>query len=144
MTPRRGVPADAEALAGLEQELFGVEAYGAGSVRDELVDARRVVLVVGDPAVGYVVLALAGEVADVERIGVSATHRRQGHAGRLLGAADAQARVRGAVRLLLEVGADNAEALAFYAAEGFEAIAHRRGYYRDGTDVLVLERALRA
>ena len=45
-------------------------------------------------------------------------------------------------RMLLEVSADNPDALGFYAAEGFTAIGRRARYYRDGSDAVVMERAV--
>ena len=50
------------------------------------------------------------------------------------------AKLLGATRILLEVSADNAGALAFYEAEGFAEIDRRRRYYRDGSDAVVLAR----
>ena len=38
------------------------------------------------------------------------------------------------------MSADNDAALAFYAGEGFVEIDRRRGYYRDGSDAVVMER----
>ena len=46
--------------------------------------------------------------------------------------------------MLLEVAAGNAAALAFYGAEGFTEVARRRHYYRDGSDAVVMQRALPA
>jgi ribosomal-protein-alanine N-acetyltransferase len=57
----------------------------------------------------------------------------------LLEAVRRAARSDGATRMLLEVSAGNAAALAFYAAEGFTRIDRRPRYYLDGTDALVLQ-----
>ena len=54
----------------------------------------------------------------------------------------AAARADGAERMLLEVSAANAAAVAFYDAQGFARIDVRRRYYRDGSDALVLARPL--
>jgi ribosomal protein S18 acetylase RimI-like enzyme len=89
----------------------------------------------GDGAVvGYVVVRVGPDVADLHRIAVAPAARRRGLARRLL------AEVGPLPRLLLEVSADNDEARAFYAAEGFTELARRRRYYRDGSDAVVMER----
>ena len=133
MTLRPGEEGDVDALAALEQELFGVDAWSVGSVRDELL-AGTVVVAADPDVVGYVVTRPAGDVVDLMRIGVARSSRRRGLARALL------AEVTSDVRMLLEVSAENAGALAFYAAEGFVEIARRKRYYRDGSDAVVMER----
>ncbi|CAN5491801.1 hypothetical protein BH10ACT10_BH10ACT10_12340 [soil metagenome] len=133
MTLRRALPADLDDLVALDQQLFGADAWSAASVRDE-VDADRVVVAADPGLVGYVVTRPAGDAVDLMRIGVVPAVRRRGLARALLGA------VTSDVRLLLEVSAGNPGALAFYTAEGFEEIARRKRYYRDGSDAVVMER----
>ena len=133
MTLRRALEADVVALTDLEAELFGVDAWSAASVRQEVL-ADRVVVAVDPDLVGYVVTMPAGDAVDLLRIGVAPSHRREGLARALL------AEVASDVRMLLEVGAGNEAALAFYAAEGFTEVARRRRYYRDGSDAVVMQR----
>jgi ribosomal-protein-alanine acetyltransferase len=133
---------DVPSVLALERELFGVDAWSEASVREELTGARRLAVVACDPGVvGYVVTASAGDVVDLQRIAVHPSRRRQGLARSLLGRACALV-VGG--RMLLEVAAGNAAALAFYGAEGFTEVARRRHYYRDGSDAVVMQRALPA
>ena len=40
----------------------------------------------------------------------------------------------------LEVRVDNAPAINFYKNNGFKELGLRKGYYRDGTDALVMVR----
>lgn len=145
MSVRPAVEADVRALAELEAALFGADAWSEQQVRADVLGSRRSVLVQaqGLACEGYVVVSQAGDVADLDRIAVAADRRRQGLARSLLAAAVEEAKGAGAVRLLLEVAADNEGALAFYAAEGFAEIARRRRYYRSGADAVVMERALR-
>jgi ribosomal-protein-alanine N-acetyltransferase len=132
---------DVAAVAALERELFAADAWSAASVLEEFTGPRRVAVVAVLPGdgvgrlVGYAVAARAGDVVDLQRVGVHPDHRRRGLARALLAATlDAEART------LLEVSADNTAAIAFYVAEGFSEIARRRRYYRDGSDAVVLER----
>ncbi len=142
MTLRAATAADVAAVADLEQELFGSDAWSAAQVEDELLGWRRRAWVAGDPVHGYAVTAVSGDVVDLERIGVAPGHRRGGVARDLLERAVEAAVGDGAVRMLLEVAADNEGALAFYAGSGFHEISRRRRYYRSGSDAVVLERTL--
>jgi ribosomal-protein-alanine N-acetyltransferase len=133
---------DVPAVLSLERAAFGVDAWSEASVREELTGPRRVSLVACDPGVvGYVVTASAGDVVDLQRIAVHPRRRRHGLARSLLALVCAQADED---RMMLEVAAGNAPARAFYAAEGFTEVGRRRGYYRDGSDAVVMERALPA
>jgi [ribosomal protein S18]-alanine N-acetyltransferase len=138
---RDATAADRAAVAAAEHDLFGADAWSPALVAHALGDdARTTVLAEVDGVLtGYAVLALAGDVADLERIAVGATHRRTGLGSALLDAVRARARVAGAERLLLEVRDGNRAAEAFYAAHGAVIIDRRRRYYRDGSDALVLQ-----
>lgn len=145
MIIRPAVSADVTAVAALEQELFGVDAWSADSVRAELTGERRHALVACDGGVvGYAVTTRSGDLVDLQRIAVAPGHRRAGVASRLLDALCTAGRDGGARRMLLEVGAGNEAALAFYARAGFVEIDRRARYYRDGSDALVLEAPLAA
>ena len=144
MNLRLATAEDAAAVLALERDLFGVDAWSEESVRGELTGPRRVAVVACDPdLVGYAVTATAGDVVDLQRIAVHPERRRRGLAHDLLAAVSAQMTGQaGARRMLLEVSAANGPALAFYAAEGFAEIHRRPGYYRDGSDAVVMARPL--
>ena len=138
-------PADVEAVAAIEQEVFGVDAWSPESVLHELTGERRHAVVALDPSsrlVGYAVTLRSDDVLDLQRIAVAPDRRRSGVARELLAEVRREGRAGGAHRMLLEVGADNAGALAFYAAEGFVQIDRRPRYYRDGSEALVLRASL--
>ena len=141
---RPAAATDVPSLLALEADLFGPDAWSEASLRDELdgPGRRAVVLVSGAEVVGYAVTMRAGDVVDLQRIAVRPDHQRQGLAARLLADALAAARADGADRMLLEVSAANAAAVAFYDAQGFTRIDVRRRYYRDDSDALVLARPL--
>jgi [ribosomal protein S18]-alanine N-acetyltransferase len=136
---RDAAEGDAEAVATAEQELFGADAWTPALVADALAGRTALLAEVDGVIAGYAVLAVAGEVADLERIAVLAPHRRSGLATALLNATRARARAAGAARLLLEVSESNRGARAFYATRGSVELDRRRRYYRDGSDALVLQ-----
>ena len=133
---------DLGVVVSLERELFGVDAWSDASVLEELTGPRRHSVLACDhdgSVLGYAVTSLTGDVADLQRIAVAPAHRRRGVAHGLLEEARRAARVGGADHMLLEVGASNKAALAFYACEGFIQIDRRPRYYHDGGDALVLQ-----
>jgi ribosomal-protein-alanine N-acetyltransferase len=142
---RRAAATDAEAVARIEAESLGADAWSPALVT-EGVEGRvptlhyLVAATADHHPVGYAATSLAGDVADLQRIAVAAAHRRTGVASALLDGVLDLAASHGAERVLLEVREDNASARAFYAARGFAEIARRPRYYRDGTTALVLER----
>ncbi|MGD2133125.1 MAG: ribosomal protein S18-alanine N-acetyltransferase [Maricaulaceae bacterium] len=92
--------------------------------------------------VGYALArAIAGE-AEIISIGVLAAARRRGLGRALLDRTLAAAFAAGARSVHLEVSVDNAAAQTLYLRAGFAKAGVRRGYYGDGSDALVLERAL--
>jgi [ribosomal protein S18]-alanine N-acetyltransferase len=141
MTVRPAAPDDVELVTTLERRLFGGDAWSADQVREELTGPHRRAWIADD--VGYAVtmhLGAHADVVDLHRIGVDPDHRRRGVGHALLEAATEAAGP--GRRMLLEVSADNAGALGFCAAEGFSEITRRPGYYRDGSDAVVMERML--
>ena len=93
--------------------------------------------------VGHAAVSAVQDVAELQRIATVPGARRTGVAAALLAVVAEHAAAGGAERLLLEVRDDNGAARAFYAGAGFAEIAQRAGYYRDGTDAVVLERFVR-
>ena len=110
---------DSDAIVALEEECQGSDAWSAWLVADgvagTLPTVRYLVAERGGAVVGYAVASYAGDIAELQRIGVTTTARRTGLATALLDEVVAEAPGTGANRLLLEVRDDNAGALAFYA-----------------------------
>jgi ribosomal-protein-alanine N-acetyltransferase len=139
---RRAAEPDVDAVTALEAACQGTDAWSAWLVRDGvqggLPTIRYLVAEVDGEVVGYAVASFAGDIAELQRIGVTPAARRTGIASALLDEVVAEAPGTGANRLLLEVREDNGGALAFYAARGFIEIDRRPRYYRDGTTAVVL------
>jgi ribosomal-protein-alanine acetyltransferase len=137
---RAATAEDAAGVAALEALCFGDDAWTPPMVVSELTGSDREALVaLEDTAlVGYAMTLASGDVVDLLRIAVRPEQRRRGVARALLHTVLERAARTRAERVLLEVRVGNAAARAFYADAGFAEIARRRGYYRDGSDALVL------
>ncbi len=79
--------------------------------------------------VAYIVAMPGVDEMHLLNITVAPDHRRRGLASMLLGALKAECARRGAWTVWLEVRPGNADALALYAARGFEEKGRRMGYY---------------
>jgi ribosomal-protein-alanine N-acetyltransferase len=79
--------------------------------------------------VGYAVMMLAVDEADLLNISVLPAFQRQGTGTALLQHLMRRAKARQATRMLLEVRATNQAALALYTRQGFIEMGRRRGYY---------------
>ncbi|HRV69276.1 MAG TPA: GNAT family N-acetyltransferase [Marmoricola sp.] len=148
MSQRPATPADLDAVLALEQECFpdpwGEQLIAPG-LAGELPTVTYLVSEDADGVTGYVVVSIAGDIADLQRLGVTQRVRRTGVAGKLLDLAITTAIMaerRPPDRMLIEVRADNADALAFYAAKDFVEIDRRPRYYSDGSDAVILRRSL--
>lgn len=135
---------DVAAIARLEAEALGRDAWPEGLVREGvtggLPTVHYLVAREGDALVGYAVASIAGDIAELQRIAVTAARRRTGVASALLDAVMALLDGTEVDRMLLEVREDNEAALGFYARSGFEEIDRRPRYYRDGATAVVMRR----
>ena len=147
LTVRPADAGDIDAIADLEQVAFPVDAWSQALIEEGvagLVPTTTYFVVEQDARfVGYAAVSVVQDVAELQRIATAPDARRTGVAGALLHAVTELAAGSGAERLLLEVRVDNEAALAFYRHAGFAEIARRAGYYRDGTDAVVLETFVR-
>ena len=147
MNVRRATVDDVGAVTVLEEELFAGDDWSLESVTEEVTGPHRHAYVACDDdgdVNGYVVAMQVDDVIDLHRIAVVPAARRTGVARALLTAVQQAGRDHGATRMLLEVSDGNEAALRFYEDAGFVEIDRRAGYYRDGTDALVLQASLGA
>lgn len=139
---RLATPDDVVAVAALDQELFGADAWTAETLTEVLAGTGRQawVAVDDDTSVrGFAVIGPSGDVIELLRIGVAPRARRKSIATELMRYVMKAAADGGADRILIEVSADNAAALAFYDDHGFTEIHRRPRYYRDGSDAIVMQ-----
>jgi len=137
---------DVAAVARLEEDCLGQDAWSEGLVREGISGALPTVTYLvadaGGVVVGHAVTSAAGDIAELQRIAVAEDRRRTGVATTLLAGVVEAASLTGADRLLLEVREDNGGALAFYARAGFVEIDRRPRYYADGATAVVLRLGL--
>jgi len=136
-------PAHARILAALHAACFAAS-WDAKAMAEllPLPGLRATIALAGDEPVGLVLVRVAADEAEVLTICTLPAWRRRGIAGRLMEAAGDQATRAGAVRLYLEVAADDPAALGLYTARGFVVVGRRHGYYGHGRDALVMARSL--
>lgn len=136
---------DLPRLVGLEECFPPGQRWSRDSWQGELAAANRHVVVCrdGDGIEAAATFSLSDDVVDLHRIVTSPMARRRGLARQLMVAGREWSQASGAARMMLEVEATNAAALALYEAEGFHRIAERRDYYGPGVHAVILERAIR-
>lgn len=143
---RIATAADVSAIADLELDNLGVDAWSQGLVAEgvagRLPTLHYLVAELRGVVVGHAVASVVADIAELQRISVHVGHRRHGLATALLDEVVVLARHGAAERLLLEVREDNTAALDFYAAREFTEVARRRRYYADGATAVVLGRSL--
>lgn len=142
MAVRAATSSDLRALIALEGECEGRDAWSETLLQAGLSGTVPTVhyLVAEDNGgvIGYAVVSCVDDIAELQRIGVTAAHRRLGVASTLLDEVLTLSRREGAQRLLLEVREENTAAVAMYAARGFVEIDRRPRYYRDGATAIVM------
>ena len=142
MKLRTAGPDDAPAVAALEAAVFGIDAWSPAAVREELTGESRWAVVAAEhdgPVVGYAVLQVISETAEVHRVAVAPSFRRKRVGTALLEALLSADWAQGCSEVLLELRADNVAGRRLYERFGFVQLAHRPGYYADRTDALVLK-----
>ena len=133
--------AHAAAVAALEAQVMGSDAWNEHLVADELPRPDRVWWAAydGEQLLGYAGGWVVDGQVQILKVGVDPAQRRRGIARELLARVAADARDLGAATCSLEVRAGNAGAQAFYEALGFHALGTRPRYYSDGEDALIME-----
>jgi ribosomal-protein-alanine N-acetyltransferase len=124
----------APALALMHEAAFPADPWTTASFLSLLQQPGITALI--DERGGFIVLRTVADEAEIITLGVTAP--RTGIGRSLVTAAISAARAAGAAKIFLEVAVTNAPARALYAAMAFRESGHRRAYYPDGTDALIL------
>jgi [ribosomal protein S18]-alanine N-acetyltransferase len=148
-TCRVATPDDLDELVRLERVAFAKEDWFPRHRFKELIETPDQHAVLVHPAGAS---RLAGDAilfwrkgsatARLYNIVVDPEFQKGGFGSRLLEYAEDTARRRGCRRLVLEVRANNAQAIAFYQRKGFRHFGTLAAYYPDGTAALRYEKFL--
>ncbi len=139
MSLRPAAPDEAAVLAALHAQAFD-HPWPEREIAELMASPGVFALMVEDQ--GFILCrSIAGE-AEILTLAVSPARRRAGVGRALVETAAGVAVETGAETLFLEVADDNLAALALYAAAGFEPVGRRKAYYANGSDAVVMRRAL--
>ena len=121
------------AVAAIEKECFGVDAWSEKSVASELTNQLSLWLVAvdGDRVAGYVGSQTVCDETDMMNVAVTADYRRQGLGEKLVLALVEELKAMGSQCLTLEVRDSNTPARTLYEKLGFQQIGLRKNYYRN-------------
>lgn len=134
--------ADVDAVTAIEQ-LAHPFPWTRGNFVDSLKAGHSAwVFLEGGALVGYGVLMMTVDEAELLDITVVPECQRLGLGGALLEQLFVVARGHGATRMLLEVRPSNESGLALYRRFGFAEIGRRRAYYHGKEDAIVMAREL--
>lgn len=121
--------ADLDAVLRIEREVHA-HPWTAGNFSDALRSKYQCkVYESKEEMIGYAVLMLAVDEAELLDIAVAARHQRHGWGNKLLEEMAMLARRHGMHRMVLEVRASNTPAINLYRKSGFGDIGLRRAYY---------------
>lgn len=140
---------DLDALLQIECSAFAIDRISRRAFRYLLSRANAATLVAMDVngrMLGYAMVLFnrGTSLARLYSIAVDPAAHGHGIGGRLLVAAETEARQRGAVAMRLEVRADALAVKAFYRSRGFRAFGRQSHYYEDDATAVRMEKALRA
>jgi ribosomal-protein-alanine N-acetyltransferase len=122
---------DASALAEIERESFGKEAYSEQLLLRELKLPISLTLVAEEEGkiVGYVHGWKIGDSFEIHRVAVKKSERGRGVGKKLLRELLKRCKEAGVREVFLEVGQKNTVALNLYLSLGFKVVGERRDYY---------------
>lgn len=130
------LPSDAPALVHLHGTCFA-RGWDVESIRQFLGDPACIVRLArhsSEAAVqGFLICRASGGEAEILTLAVAPDVRGQGIGLALWQAAREDLQARGVARVVLEVGEENAAALALYRKLGFREVGRRKGCYQEAS-----------
>ncbi len=149
ITYRDAMALDLPVLVSMEKILFADSPWSMGQFKEEFKGVPRThfftVAVDGNnQIIGYaaVMVAAPGVEADVLTVGVLPEYRKAGIGTAFMEALENWASDKESNAMMLEVGVDNASAIALYESLGYSKISVRQNYYGTGLDALVMRKDL--
>ena len=144
---RAAIQLDLPVLVSMERVLFADSPWTTGQFKEEFkgVPNSRYFMVATneqDQILGYaaVLVVAPGVEADVLTVAVLPEYARQGIATHFMSELEKWSKEKQALAMMLEVGIENAGAIALYEKLGYQSIATRKNYYGHGLDALVMRK----
>lgn len=138
-------PAHISQIAAIEQACF-TDPWSLETLTEELTaPLARYFVCQGETGtvLGYIGTRMVYDVCEITNVAVIPARRRQGLAGAMYRALEAECRRRGITLVNLEVRETNLTAQAFYRAYGFVPVGKRRNYYESPReDAILMSRLL--
>lgn len=130
---------DVERISQLEKEGFS-DPWSVAGIRESLEQTYTILLGawLSETLVGYVICYCVSDEAEIARIAVGRSFRRQGVATMLLEELKDICLKRQSEKILLDVRKSNEAAAGFYEKCGFTRDGLRKNYYREPTEDAVL------
>ena len=130
---------DVESVAKMEK-LYFTDAWSEKSILETMQQAQAFVLVAeeNEEIIGYCIVYFALDEAEIARIAVDASRRKQGVGQELLRATCRVGIQQGIERLLLDVRESNSAALNLYRSFGFAEDGIRKNFYENPKEHAVL------
>ena len=120
---------DLDAVIAIEPTIY-LHPWTRGNFNDSLKSGHQAwVLTRQDEIIGYSLMSMVLDEAELLNISVAAPHQQQGLGRLLLAHMLEHAITLGAAMMFLEVRASNAAAIALYERASFVEVNVRRGYY---------------
>ena len=149
VTYRNAMSLDLPVLVSMEKILFADSPWSMGQFKEEFKGVPRthfftVAVDSDNQIIGYaaVMVPAPGIEADVLTVGVLPEHRKSGIGTAFMEQLENWASDKESNAMMLEVGVDNAGAIALYQSLGYSKISVRQNYYGAGLDALVMRKEL--
>jgi len=128
-------------IAEIEASLFKNQAWSLALIKSELERLENLVIVVKDDfleVIGYIIVKILLDEAEVLRFGVKKENQGKGIGKRLLMTALDELKRRGVKKVFLEVSADNIKAQRLYEKFEFKKVGERKNYYSLGKPAFIM------
>ena len=149
ITYRDAMALDLPVLVSMEKILFADSPWSMGQFKEEFKGVPRthfftVAVDSNNQIIGYaaVMVPAPGIEADVLTVGVLPEHRKSGIGTAFMEKLENWASDKESNAMMLEVGVENAAAIALYQQLGYQEISLRTNYYGAGLDALVMRKEL--
>ena len=136
---RTGTSSDNEAIHAIEQSVFKEDSWSLEMISQEIAkDPSRItwIMELGELMIGYSMVRSGPGEVQLINMAVEPSFHRMGLGKRLLDHFLDQVPAKSSV--FLEVNRGNFPAINLYLGAGFEDVAIREAYYRDGSDAIVM------